>query len=38
MEEHSLWRDIFGYEYKSNSEMEEDMISSYLEKIRLIDG
>jgi len=38
MEEHSLWRDIFGYEYESNSEMEEDMISSYLEKIRLIDS
>jgi spore photoproduct lyase len=38
MEEHSLWKDIFGYEYKSNSEMEEDMINSYLEKIKLISG
>jgi spore photoproduct lyase len=36
MEEHSLWKSIFGYEYKSNDEMEEDMIGSYLEKIRLI--
>ena len=36
MEEHSLWKDIFGYEYKSNIEMEEDMINSYLEKIKLI--
>ena len=29
MEDHSLWKDVFGYEYSSNEEMEKDMINSY---------
>ncbi len=29
MENHSLWKDVFGYEYSSNEEMEKDMINSY---------
>ena len=29
MEDHSLWKDVFGYEYNSNEEMERDMIDSY---------
>ena len=29
MEDHSLWKDVFGYEYSSNEEMEKDMIDSY---------
>jgi spore photoproduct lyase len=34
MEAHSLWKDIFGYEYSSNNQMEEMMKMSYMEKIR----
>ena len=34
MEAHSLWKDVFGYEYSSNNQMEEFMKSSYMEKIR----
>ena len=34
MEAHSLWKDIFGYEYSSNNVMEEFMKNSYMEKIR----
>ncbi|BFU77133.1 hypothetical protein ALC152_03480 [Arcobacter sp. 15-2] len=33
MEAHSLWKDVFGYEYKNNDEMESYMKSSYLGKI-----
>ncbi len=33
MEDHSLWKDVFGYEYSSNEEMEKDMINSYNNKI-----
>jgi len=29
MEDHSLWKEVFGYEYNSNEEMERDMIDSY---------
>ena len=29
MEDHSLWKEVFGYEYNSNEEMERDMIESY---------
>ncbi|MFK5880723.1 MAG: hypothetical protein QM482_00805 [Sulfurospirillum sp.] len=29
MEDYSLWKDVFGYEYSSNEEMEKDMINSY---------
>ncbi|HIP30822.1 MAG TPA: hypothetical protein EYG93_02945 [Sulfurospirillum arcachonense] len=33
MEDESLWKKVFGYEYSHNDEMEKDMISSYLKKI-----
>ncbi len=33
MEAHSLWKDVFGYEYASNNEMEDAMKSSYWDKI-----
>ncbi len=33
MEDHSLWKKIFGFEYSSNDEMEKDMINSYNNKI-----
>ena len=33
MEDHSLWKDVFGFEYSSNNQMEEFMISSYKDKI-----
>jgi len=33
MEDHSLWKKVFGYEYSSNEEMEKDMINSYRTKL-----
>jgi len=33
MEAHSLWKDVFGYAYGSNNQMEEMMKMSYMEKI-----
>ncbi len=33
MEDETLWKKVFGYEYAHNDEMERSMISSYLEKI-----
>ncbi|WP_458701028.1 radical SAM protein [Sulfurospirillum sp. 1307] len=33
MEDQSLWKKVFGYEYAHNDEMELDMISSYMSKI-----
>jgi len=36
MEDASLWRDVFGFEYNSNDEMEKDMIDSYTKKIEAI--
>ena len=33
MEAHSLWKDVFGFEYSSNNQMEEFMKMSYLGKI-----
>ena len=33
MEDHSLWKDVFGFEYSSNNQMEEFMINSYEDKI-----
>ena len=33
MEDKSLWKKVFGYEYENNDDMEKDMISSYLKKI-----
>jgi spore photoproduct lyase len=35
MEAHSLWKDVFGYEYGSNNQMEEMMKMSYMEKINV---
>jgi spore photoproduct lyase len=34
MEAHSLWKDVFGYEYASNYQMEDMMKLSYLDKIK----
>ncbi len=34
MENESLWKKVFGYEYDSNDEMELSMISSYKSKIK----
>jgi len=33
MEEHSLWRDVFGYEFVSNNHFEKAMNSFYMQKI-----
>jgi len=33
MEEQSLWKEIFGYEYNSNDQFEDFMIKSYMDKI-----
>ncbi len=32
MEDHSLWKKCFGYEYATNADMERDMVSSYCKK------
>jgi spore photoproduct lyase len=37
MEDESLWKKVFGYEYKHNDEMENDMINSYLKKVKTDD-
>ncbi|BCD68430.1 spore photoproduct lyase family protein [Nitratiruptor sp. YY09-18] len=34
MEDHSLWREVFGYEYPTNESFELDMKYSYLAKIK----
>ncbi|SMC09247.1 SPL family radical SAM protein [Nitratiruptor tergarcus] len=34
MEDHSLWKDVFGYEYPTNESFELDMKYSYLVKIK----
>ncbi|MCK9162589.1 MAG: hypothetical protein RBQ81_05640 [Arcobacteraceae bacterium] len=36
MEDESLWKSIFGYEYISNNQFEEFMKSSYINKIRRV--
>jgi DNA repair photolyase len=33
MEEHSLWKDVFGYEYCSNNQFEDFMLRNYMDKI-----
>ncbi len=33
MEDHSLWKEVFGYEYETNDEMEHMMKTSYMDKI-----
>jgi len=35
MEAHSLWKDVFGYEYFSNNQFEDFMLRNYMDKIRL---
>ena len=34
MEDESLWKDVFGYEYATNNQMEEMMKMSYMNKIQ----
>jgi len=34
MEDHSLWKDVFGYEYPTNETFENDMKLHYINKIR----
>jgi spore photoproduct lyase len=36
MEDHSLWKDVFGYEYPTNESFELDMKLSYMAKISAI--
>ena len=33
MEDHSLWKDVFGYEYSSNNQFEDFMKDFYYQKI-----
>jgi len=33
MEDHSLWKEVFGYEYSSNNQFEDFMLSNYMDKI-----
>lgn len=33
MEDHSLWKDVFGYEFATNEDFERAMVSSYANKI-----
>ena len=33
MEDHSLWKDIFGYEYSSNNQFEDFMLKNYMSKM-----
>ena len=35
MEDHSLWKKCFNYEYNTNADMERDMISSYCSKLAI---
>jgi len=34
MEDQSLWKEVFGYEYLSNNQMEDFMKNSYMDKIK----
>ncbi len=36
MEDLALWKDVFGFEYSSNVEFEEDMKNSYYKKLKAI--
>lgn len=33
MEDHSLWKEVFGYEYSSNNQFEDFMLNNYMDKI-----
>ena len=35
MEEHSLWKECFGYEYATNNDFERDMLYNYSKKLGL---
>ena len=35
MEAHTLWKDVFGYEYSSNNQFEEFMLNNYMDKIKV---
>ncbi|MEA2111336.1 MAG: hypothetical protein U9P71_04745 [Campylobacterota bacterium] len=35
MEDHSLWKDAFGYQYSTNVDFERDMLSSYAKKLNM---
>jgi spore photoproduct lyase len=35
MEDQSLWKKVFGYEYANNEEMEKDMVQFYKKKINI---
>jgi spore photoproduct lyase len=35
MEEHSLWKECFGYEYATNNDFEREMLFSYTQKLGL---
>jgi len=34
MEDHSLWKEVFGYEYSSNNQFEDFMLRNYMDKIQ----
>jgi len=34
MEDHSLWKEVFGYEYCSNNQFEDFMLENYMNKIQ----
>ena len=36
MEDASLWKPVFGYEYRNNEEFEKEMKANYIRKIRLV--
>jgi spore photoproduct lyase len=36
MEDQSLWKKVFGYEYANNEEMEKDMVQSYKDKVKAL--
>ena len=35
MEDHSLWKEVFGYEYSSNNQFEDFMLNNYMGKIEI---
>jgi len=35
MEAHTLWKDVFGYEYSSNNQFEDFMLNNYMDKITI---
>jgi len=36
MEDHTLWKEVFGYEYATNDDMEDRMKTSYYSKIKAL--